>query len=334
MPEIWLLRGYGSEILLKHLKGLVGEIEGVRANTDIEPVHRMRVACRRLRSLLPVFGPYLAPKRYKRWRRAFRKLGRALGSARDTDIHIERVKTFLQEVGKRERPGIARLLLRLMQQRSALQVDVLDALVAFEQSGVADEMREVLVPLAAMVKGMTWSLVADAGLSELARQTIRERLSDFLALQAYVERPECVNELHLMRIRAKHLRYTLEAFSPLYGDSLKPYVQAARTCQELLGAVHDLDVWLLYLPEFSIQEYERTLSYYGHVRPFARLQPGLTAFENYCRAERHRAYAHFQETWRGWQNARVWDSLSEWLDRVSDKDAMTVPQVGGSPAEG
>ncbi|MCX8025326.1 MAG: CHAD domain-containing protein [Thermanaerothrix sp.] len=319
MPETWLLRGYGSEVLLKQLKGLMGEIEGVRANTDIEPIHRMRVACRRLRSLLPVFGPYLVPKRYKRWRRTFRKLGRALGSARDTDIHIERVKTFLQEVGKRERPGMARLLLRLKQQRSALQADVLEALAAFEQSGVADEMREILVPLATAVKGITWSLVADAGLLELAWQSIHERLVDFISLQAYVERPECINELHLMRIRAKHLRYTLEAFSPLYGEALKPYIQAARTCQELLGIVHDLDIWLLYLPEFSSQEYQRTLSYYGHARPFTRLQPGLTAFQEHCRAERHRVYTHFQETWRGWQQARVWDSLFEWLEHVSPK---------------
>ncbi|WP_299027268.1 CHAD domain-containing protein [uncultured Thermanaerothrix sp.] len=314
MPSSWLVRGYGSEVLLKHLKGLLNEVEGVRANEDIEPVHRMRVACRRLRSLLPVFGPHLAPKQYKRWRRTFRKLGRALGEARDTDVHIERVKDFLSGLEGKERLGVARLLLRLRQQRAALQGEVLAALSAFEQSQVADEMRTLLVPLAAAVKGMTWSLVKEPELYHLAKQTIHERLEAFLAFREYVGRPECVNELHLMRIRAKHLRYTLEAFAPLYGDDLKHYIQIARTCQELLGAVHDLDVWLLYLPQFSEQELERTCDYYGHTRPFARLRSGLEAFEEFCREERQKIYVRFRDAWQNWMAEGIWDRLAHRLE--------------------
>lgn len=314
MPGSWLIRGYGSEVLLKHLKALLGEVEGVRAHEDVEPVHRMRVACRRLRSLLPVFGPHLAPKRYKRWRRAFRKLGRALGAARDTDVHIERVKVFLRGIEGKERLGVARLLLRLRQQRAALQAEVLTALSAFEQSQVADEMRALLVPLALPVRGMTWSLVAEPELYRLAEQTIRERLEAFLAFGEYVDRPECVNELHLMRIRAKHLRYTLEAFSPLYGEDLKPYIQAVRTCQEWLGAVHDLDVWLLYLPEFTEQELKRTRDYYGHTRPFARLRPGLKAFQAFCQTERQETYARFRDAWQSWMAEGMWQGLVHRLE--------------------
>ena len=48
---------YGSQVLLNHLTALESEMEGVRtAGADIEHIHRMRVATRRLRATLPLFS--------------------------------------------------------------------------------------------------------------------------------------------------------------------------------------------------------------------------------------------------------------------------------------
>ena len=45
-----------------------------------------------------------------------------------------------------------------------------------------------------------------------------------------------------MRIRAKRLRYTLDAFATLYGEAAHSYVQALGKLQTVLGDYHDSTV--------------------------------------------------------------------------------------------
>lgn len=45
-------RIFAHRILLKHVESMIGEVEGVRTAADIESIHRMRVASRRLRNAL------------------------------------------------------------------------------------------------------------------------------------------------------------------------------------------------------------------------------------------------------------------------------------------
>ena len=73
---------YGARTLLKYLDAMTGMIDGVRQNEDVECLHRMRVASRRLRSLLPLFTDCLPRKQSARWRRQLRRVTRALGRAR------------------------------------------------------------------------------------------------------------------------------------------------------------------------------------------------------------------------------------------------------------
>src|SRR5512139_634438 len=113
---------FGLEALQERLPALANEIEGVRAAEDIEYVHRMRVASRRIRNALALFGDELPRKHYAAWRDEMRRITRALGAARDTDVQIARVQDFLQQVvDESQRAGIERLLLRLRQQRTRLQ---------------------------------------------------------------------------------------------------------------------------------------------------------------------------------------------------------------------
>lgn len=78
-----------AERLLELLPGLREEAGGVRLGTDIEYVHRMRVASRRLRALLPLLAGCVRPRELRRWRRAVRSVTRALGAARDADVQLE-----------------------------------------------------------------------------------------------------------------------------------------------------------------------------------------------------------------------------------------------------
>ncbi|MDP3565474.1 MAG: CHAD domain-containing protein, partial [Methanoregula sp.] len=79
---------FGNARLLPLLEAFAKETEGVRAAEDIEYIHRMRVASRRLRAALPLFATCFPVKNYNRWSEEIRNITRALGEARDTDVQI------------------------------------------------------------------------------------------------------------------------------------------------------------------------------------------------------------------------------------------------------
>lgn len=300
------IQEFGAENILRNLAALEQEFEGVRQAQDIEAIHRMRVASRRLRTAIPLFGPLAAPKKYENWIQSLRALTKALGAARDCDVQIDHLHHFYLELPTGpNRPGVRRLLLRLHQRRQKLQQAVEKALADLAKSGTPMEIGRKLHPFLEGVESPAHS----EALYLLSCSAVREKLEQFLFYEPFIQVPENKDELHAMRIAAKHLRYTLEIFSPLYTSELKPYLKALRLTQELLGEIHDCDVWMLYLPEFEERERVRALHYYGVDRPFRRLLPGLKAYYADRANARDRLYAEFLEKWQSWRQDGLWDRL-------------------------
>ena len=54
-----------------------------------------------------------------------------------------------------------------------------------------------------------------------------------------------------MRIAAKRLRYTIEVFKVLFDDELRADIQTMKGVQDLLGEMHDCDVWTETLPDVT-----------------------------------------------------------------------------------
>jgi len=132
---------FGAEAVLKRLEALEQEIEGVCKADDIECIHRMRVASRRLRSVFAIFEECF--KDIKRWRKRMRLVTRILGSARDLDVQIDFLKEFLNGLTEqRHIPGIKRLILRLRQQREKIQPKVISKMEQINTSGVLNEVSE------------------------------------------------------------------------------------------------------------------------------------------------------------------------------------------------
>jgi CHAD domain-containing protein len=309
---------YGLEVLQERLPALAQEIDGVRAAEDIECVHRMRVASRRTRNALTLFGADLPHKHYATWRDELRRVTRALGAARDTDVQIAWVQEFLrQDPDEMQRVGSERLLLRLRQQRTRVQGKVTKALDRLEDKRILPDMNETLQEL--LVHGRVYEIeTLPADLYRRANEAIRLRLEEFLAFAPHVTHPERVSELHQMRIAAKHLRYTLEVFQPLYDRGLRKPIKIVKEIQELLGEVHGCDVWLGYVPQFIEAERARTLNYFGEAVPAQAFLPGLHALEDDRRDQRLRSYYMFRRFWELTQEKGVWERL---------RDAVTPAQV-------
>lgn len=94
--------------------------EGVLDMADIERVHDMRVATRRLRAVMEIFESCFPQKRYRKALRRVKALADALGERRDRDVQIEFLARFAVAADEADREAVEPLLARLRaEQREA-----------------------------------------------------------------------------------------------------------------------------------------------------------------------------------------------------------------------
>ena len=300
---------FGARYMLTQVEALQAEIQGALTGEDIEHVHQMRVASRRLRNGLGLFKEFLPNKHVKIWQKEVRVITKALGQARDLDIQIHLLNRCTTEtLDDRNKPGYNRLLLRLRQQRALAQDKVNQTLNDLQEKGTLDRMAVTLTKLTA---GTESFYLYTPSLYQQAFKAISSNLDDFLSYEGFIHHPQNIAELHAMRIDGKHLRYTLEIFAPIYGHALEPHIRAMKNIQDLLGEIHDNDVWIAWLPEFIELEGDRIEDYFGNRGPLKRLLPGLYHFLENRQRVRDEDYQAFLSVWETLKYENAWKVLQE-----------------------
>ncbi len=313
--------------LRKQLRKLRKHVARVPDREDIEDVHQARVASRRLRAALKLFDDCFSGGEVKRWRKQLRKLAKSLGKARDLDVQIEWVASVADGLDKcRERPGVRRLVLRLRQQRDAVQPEVVRGCERFAEKRALVEMRSAVKDLVRAGRGAP---AGSAYVFASAGQHIGERLHDLMDLAGGLADPDAAETHHDMRIAAKRIRYTMESCSAGYAGALDEPIAVAKQLQGELGDVHDCDVWIEQLDDFRETELARTRGYCGHTRPFGRIAPGIEYLRDLRRHQRAETFERACTAWRQATEAGVWRRLDGTLRaRVS----LPGPEEGeGNP---
>ncbi|MCZ7395956.1 MAG: CHAD domain-containing protein [Candidatus Methanoperedens sp.] len=306
---------FGADALLSLLLSLSREIEGVREAEDIEFIHRMRVASRRSRSCLPLFEECFPSGKYREWRKEIRNITRALREARDADVQIAFLKAYTEKLKEESlRPGAQRFLLRLRQRRERVQPRVIKALDRLLESGVVEDMEK---SCRKMRKGR--AEVNSPETYQKALVHITSRLDEIFAHEASVYIPENIKEHHAMRIAVKRLRYTMEVFSPLYEGELENQLAVCKKLQDVLGDLHDCDVWIDYLPQFMEEERAYSLNYFGHDDSFGILASGLMHFQQHLRERRSAIYEEFVAYWKDIQEQNIWNDLKQFIQLTFDE---------------
>ena len=108
--------------------------------SDIEGVHDMRVATRRLRAVMEIFAVCFPRKRHRKLLREVKALADVLGERRDPDVMIERLDHIGDQVG-----GVRALQDEMSTRQSGANERLADALDRIERK----ELRERLLALAA-----------------------------------------------------------------------------------------------------------------------------------------------------------------------------------------
>ncbi len=303
---------FGARYMLTQVESLQGEIHGTLVGEDIEHVHQMRVASRRMRNGLDLFDDCLSKKKAKTWRKEIRKITKALGNARDLDIQIDLLnRCYEQGLEDRNKPGYNLLLLRLKQRRTLAQDKVNRTLVNLQQGGILDRMEK---QLKALIAGSEHVYLYTPSLYQHAFEAISSNLEEFLSFEGFIHDPDNIEELHAMRIAGKHLRYTMEVFGPIYGTALDPHIRAMKDVQDLLGDIHDNDGWIDWLPKFIDNEQDRIEDYFGNKGPLKRLLPGLNYFLEDRKRIREQQYRAFLSTWETLKYEKAWSILIEIIE--------------------
>jgi CHAD domain-containing protein len=98
---------------------LFAQAEDVLDTSDIERVHDMRVASRRLRAVLEVFAPCFPTGPYRGVLRDVKALADALGERRDPDVHLAAMEKLAGKLPPELRPGIEELAERQRARQAA-----------------------------------------------------------------------------------------------------------------------------------------------------------------------------------------------------------------------
>ncbi len=239
-----------EDVLLGYLGHQLAELQrhapGVR-NDDAESVHQMRVAARRLRSLLATGRKLFAGAEAQDLRAELRWLATALGAARDPQVILARLDERLAA----EPEGL------VLGPAAGHIAEELDAAAAAGRQGALAALDSKRY--AQLVAGLGLLLHTDH-LSQKASRRPRRAFRKFVSkdtarlVRAVADLPPAAGDaaadsaardagLHEVRKAAKRLRYTGELAATVTGGRpgkrIRKTAKAARKIQAVLGRHHD-----------------------------------------------------------------------------------------------
>jgi CHAD domain-containing protein len=236
-------------VLHARLEELCALRSGALDWSDIEGVHAMRVASRRLRSALRDFQPLL-PKNIPR--RRLKAIADALGAVRDMDVAIAELERLQ---AKAEDDELAAEIEELTAEHRARRDEARKCLEEAITEEALNRLREKFIARLDETQGDAGKkgrhgkrAKARAGsFREFGQQLILSRFDELHQLSRSLYQPFETEPLHRMRIAAKRLRYVMELFSPCWPGQIAPFAQEVAGLQRSLGELHDYDIWIAAL---------------------------------------------------------------------------------------
>ena len=228
-------------VVRRQLGALLAHEPGTRLGEDIEELHDMRVATRRLRAALDVFSDVIPPQ-FAVLNPELAWLTEILGSVRDLDVQLARLDSSpewhglwssaqtgigpveeLRAVQAKERERTRAVLLQALE--SPRYERLTTGLMALAQQGAGERSPGGHLPATVVVPG--WLGERHLAAVKAARRARHSgEPSDF----------------HRLRIRCKRLRYALEFVQDVYDEPAVHFIRRLARLQDLLGGLQDCEV--------------------------------------------------------------------------------------------
>jgi CHAD domain-containing protein len=221
-----------SAVLTKSIAAIRTHEDGSRAGGNLESVHQMRVATRRIRAYLKAAKPALEGAAADRLRQDLSALAQVLGTVRDLDVMIDRLHTEAAALGKPDTAALETLIGSLdsarRRARSALIVQLDDP----QHAGLLAELDAAAArpPVA-----NPWADLAELGAIEYRRLAKAQH-----RLESKYQGDPPDDELHVLRILGKRTRYAGELQRKT--KTMSRFLDALAAFQEVLGDHQDVSV--------------------------------------------------------------------------------------------
>lgn len=227
--------------------------KATRKGKDIEALHDMRVAVRRMRAAAKVFEAYLDSEKLEPHINGLRKTLGAVGDVRDLDVFQEKAEEYIKKLPPEHEHDLDLLFVVLAEEQKKARENMITYFNSEKYSSFKKEFSDFLsVP-------ETWALPTTTTKDEALPHRVGDvlpsilyaRFADIAAYSEWVKGPHVsVKRLHRLRIAAKGLRYTLEFFEDMIGEDAKIMVEELKNLQDHLGNLHDAVVAIDLLGSF------------------------------------------------------------------------------------
>ncbi|GAB4555863.1 MAG: hypothetical protein OHK0023_27580 [Anaerolineae bacterium] len=229
----------GRLILAYHLGRLLHKETAVLETAEVEAIHEMRVATRRLRSAMRIFRGYYRKDATRSFRLTLRELAEKLGEVRDLDVYREHILSHSDEQAPYARRGL-RAYAKALAYRRGLMTDALHAWL--ESDAYAHFLTEFVKFLNSDSRDIQpASPYAPIRICDVLPSLVYAQWAAIRAYEPHVSSAPS-SALHLLRIEIKRLRYLLEAFTPILSDTCQIPINACKQMQEFLGELQDSQV--------------------------------------------------------------------------------------------
>jgi CHAD domain-containing protein len=203
---------------------VLDECDRASADFAADPVHDLRVALRRCRSMADGLMAIDPDPAWKAMKKAGKRVFSALGELRDVQV----MEGWVNKLAAPDDPVAQALLDALTSREHHHKAQAAQALQEFDRKQWKKWSSSLPRRAARMRPG-----------SLLFRHLALERWTEARALQRQALRNRSQAAYHRLRIGLKRFRYIVENFLPEYHDA---WIDDLKHFQDLLGEVHDLDV--------------------------------------------------------------------------------------------
>ncbi|MBU0510734.1 MAG: CHAD domain-containing protein [Chloroflexi bacterium] len=275
----------GRKVLRFQFARMLHHEDGTVLGEDIEELHDMRVATRRMRAGYDVFEEAYCRPMIEPYFRGLRATGKALGRVRDLDVFMEKARLYLETLLEVDRGGLDPLLDAWSREREAAREQMIAYLNSKRYRKFKQEFGAFLAAPGADARIDNDENFGSQQVSDIAPNLIHARLEAVYAFEPLLANPT-IEHLHALRIEFKRLRYTIEFFREILTERAEECIDIIKVLQDHLGDLHDAVVATAILEEFIENWAERHQS----------IQP-VTAYLDVKRDELNHLIEIFPDAW-------------------------------------
>lgn len=224
-----------KQILWQCLEQLQGNLDMVLHGNDIEGLHQMRIALRRMRSAFNVFRQLADKPSRKKLEQEVAWLIKVLGEARDLDVFISQTMPPLVE--QLQQP----CLNLLVEQAEQAKISTYKTIRKVLQS---PRYHHFILMLADWVENERWRSESSEELTvcDISQTMLTKRYTQ-LKQRGKKLKKATAKQRHQTRIAAKKLRYVSQFFAEFYPQKkTKPFLKSLAKLQDELGQINDIAV--------------------------------------------------------------------------------------------